>query len=591
MNETTDATSILLPLWRRKWLILFVGLIVGVASYFYYKHATRVYQSTTQVFLGASLEEQAPGEKVTSKGQTASVANQVAIINSIVIEQVRQELNKNDKALIHGSKVRAKSPEKSEFITITAEAHKATTAALLVNTTARAFIRRQHASRTRATERAIAIARRQQRRIEATSVAQAAPKTTTTTTTTGAAKTPAPVAKAPSTSSLLQAAALSSKINQLEASLAVAGAQQVRQAKPAGAVLLSPKPRKNAIFGFVVGIVLAAIAAYALGRFDRRLRSLPGIETAYGSQTLAGFPKVRRPIVRRDGEPAPSRFLIEPLRRLHTALQLGVTPDPRRSRASRTVLFVSADAGDGKSTLVADLALVQRDAGQRVAIVEANFRRPAQARMLGLDPSQGLAEVLTGKLTFAQAAQRVHPISPAELAAAPVGAPAPAPAPAWTETPAGAPAPAWTETPAGAPAPAWTAAPVATFVEAHDAGALLLLAGGGAVANPPALLGHPAMADLLHSVAEDFDYVLIDAPSPLEVSDVMPLLKLVDAIVVVARAGHTREMSAQRLVQLLGQSDVRPLGIVANCLPRREMDRYGFATGDGQSRTGKLIGR
>jgi tyrosine-protein kinase len=557
MNETTDATSILLPLWRRKWLILIVGLAVGAASYFYYKNASRVYQSTTQIYLGASLEEQAPGEKASAKGQTASIANQAAIINSIIVEEVRQELRKKGKAAISGSKLRAKSAEKSEFITITSEASKATTAALLVNTTARAFIRRQHAARARATERAIAIARRQLRRIEAASAPPAAPKTTTTTTTTtGAAKTPAPVvAKTPSTSSVLQAASLNSKINQLEASLGVAGAQQISRAKPLGATLLSPKPRKNAIFGFVVGIVLAAIAAYALGRFDRRLRSLAGIEGTYGLQTLASFPKVRRPIVHRDGEPSPSRFLVEPLRRLHTALQLGVTPDTTRSRASRTILFVSADAGDGKSTLAADLALVQRDAGERVAVLEANFRRPAQARLLGLDASQGLADVLGGKLTVAQAAQRVHPITPAELA------------------------------------PAEAAAPVATFVESREAGSLFLLAGGGSVANPPALLGHPAMAELLHSVAEDFDYVLIDAPSPLEVSDVMPLLKLVDAIVVVARAGHTREMSAQRLVQLLAQSDVRPLGIAANCLPRRELGRYGFATGDGRARTGKLMGR
>jgi polysaccharide biosynthesis transport protein len=566
MNETTDATSILLPLWRRKWLILIVGLVVGAASYFYYKHATRVYQSTTQIYLGASLEEQAPGEKTSTKGQAANVANQVAIINSIVIEQVRSELRKKNKSVLRGSKIRSKAPEKGEFITITAEAHKATTSVLLANTTARAFIRRQHASRTRATERAIAIARRQLRRIEAAS----APKTVSKPAATGTGKkTPAVETKAPSTSSVLQAASLNSKINQLEASLGVAGAQQIKPAKPTTAVLLSPKPRKNAIFGFIVGIVLAAIAAYVLGRFDRRLRTLAGIETAYGLPTLAGFPQVRRAIVRREGEPAPSRFLIEPLRRLHTALQLGVTPDPSRLRASRTVLFVSADAGDGKSTLVADLALVQRDAGERVAIVEANFRRPAQARLLGLDAAQGLAEVLTGKLTVAQASQRVRPISPAELAEAPAAPVAPA-------------------EPGG---PGGVVAPVATFTEPREAGSLFLLAGGGAVANPPALLGHPAMADLLHSAAEEYDYVLIDAPSPLEVSDVMPLLKLVDAIVVVARAGHTREMSAQRLVQLLAQSDAHAVGVAANCLPRREMSRYGFATGDGRSRTGKLMSR
>jgi Mrp family chromosome partitioning ATPase/capsular polysaccharide biosynthesis protein len=567
MNETSDATSILLPLWRRKWLILAVGIVVGVASYFYYKHATRVYQSTTQVYLGASTEEQAPGEKFSTKGQGAVVANQVQIINSIVIEQVRQAERKKDKALVRSATIRAKAPEKSEFITITVEAHTAKGAALLANATATAFIRRQHASRTRATERAIAITRRQLRRIEAASAPTAAPTKTTGEASSGEgttgkgeagkAKEAAPV-KTPSSSSVLQAAALSSKINQLEASLGVAGAQQIQRATPVKAVLLSPKPRKNAIFGFVIGLVLAAIAAYTLGRFDRRLRSLSSLESVFAVQTLAGFPKVRRPIVHRDGEPAPSRFLVEPLRRLHTSLQLAVTPDPRRSRASRTVLFVSADAGDGKSTLLADLALVARDSGERVVVVEANFRRPAQARLLGVDGAQGLAEVLTGKLTASQAMQRVQPIAPAELAE---------------------------------PPGAVSSAPTATIVQSLDTSSLFLLAGGGSVANPPALLGHAAMADLLRSLAEEFDYVLIDAPSPLEVSDAIPLLRLVDGVVIVARAAHTRETSAQRLVQLLAQSDVRPLGIAANCLRRGEMERFGFASGDGRSLTGRLMGR
>jgi Mrp family chromosome partitioning ATPase len=571
MNETSDATSILLPLWRRKWLILAVGIVVGVASYFYYKHATRVYQSTTQVYLGASTEEQAPGEKFSTKGQAAAVANQVQIINSIVIEQVRQAERKKDKALVRSAKIRAKAPEKSEFITITVEAHTAKGAALLANATATAFIRRQHASRTRATERAIAITRRQLRRIEAASVPKPAPTKTTGEASTGesttgkgetgkteAAKTKEAPVRTQSTSSVLQAAALSSKINQLEASLGVAGAQQIQRATPVKAVLLSPKPRKNAIFGFVIGLVLAAIAAYALGRFDRRLRSLSSLESVFAVQTLAGFPKVRRPIVRRDGEPAPSRFLVEPLRRLHTSLQLAVTPDPRRLRPSRTVLFVSADAGDGKSTLLADLALVARDSGERVVVVEANFRRPAQAQLLGVDGAQGLAEVLTGKLTAGQAMQRVQPIAPAELAE---------------------------------PPGAVSTAPVATLVQSREASSLFLLAGGGSVANPPALLGHAAMAELLRSLSDEFDYVLIDAPSPLEVSDVMPLLKLADGVVIVGRAGHTRETSAQRLVQLLAQSDVRPLGIAANCLRRGEMERFGFASGNGRSLTGRLMGR
>ncbi len=52
MNETTDATAIFAPLWKRKWLILAVGIVVAAATYVYYKHQPRIYGATTEVYLG-----------------------------------------------------------------------------------------------------------------------------------------------------------------------------------------------------------------------------------------------------------------------------------------------------------------------------------------------------------------------------------------------------------------------------------------------------------------------------------------------------------------------------------------------------------
>ena len=328
-------------------------------------------------------------------------------------------------------------------------------------------------------------------------------------------------------------------------------------AKLANAVLLSPKPRKNAIFGFVIGIVLAAIAAYLLTRFDRRLRSLANIEAVLHAQILAALPKVKRPIVHRDGQPSPSKLLLEPLRRLHNALQLGDMFKRGDGARSRAIAVISADPGDGKSTLVAALALVQRDAGLRVAVVDANLRRPLQAALLGMDGSRGLADVLEGTLALGEAVQSVRPISQ--------------------------------------PGPAGPAAAgsVATVIQARGAGSLDLLASGGSVVNPPALLASGMMAELLQSLAESYDFVLIDVPSPLEVSDAMSLLPLVDGIALVARVAHTREASAQRLVQLLASSSPAPvLGIVANCVARSDIERYGFSSPPRRGGwPGKLIGR
>ena len=351
--------------------------------------------------------------------------------------------------------------------------------------------------------------------------------------------------KTTSSASTLQQANLADKIGQLESSLTTfVGVQQVSPAR-AAPLPLSPDPKKNAIFGFVLGLLLAAIAAYALSRLDRRLRSLGEIEQVFQTEILVPLPTVRAPAVRPGGERAPARPLLEPLRRLHTTLQLGHTIDGARQSGPRVILFISADAGDGKSTIIANLARVQSDGGQRVAVIEANFRRPAQARLLDIEAPRGLADVLTGTLPMDAAMQTVA-----------------------SPTPLGA----------REEQPASTGGAVSTVVEPVNAGSLSALVSGGVVANPPALLAGEEMRTLLRSAAEEFDYVLIDAPPPLEVSDVMPLLALVDGIVIVARIGHTRRVSALRLAQLLGRTASAPvLGAVANCVSRRDVERYGFA--------------
>jgi polysaccharide biosynthesis transport protein len=531
MNETTDATAILAPIWRHKWMILIVALLVAAGSYFYYKRQPTTFQATTQLYLAAGSEEQF-SEKGASKSASISAGNQVAIINSIVVETTRRQLRKQhnrvDKAASRGV-VKAKSAEKSEFVTLTSEAQSARAAALLANSVAQTYIKRQRKQYEHGITAAMEIARRQLRRVEAPRV------------------TPGAKGKTPTVSAtnVIQGATLNSKINQLEAQLAVVQVQQVKPASQHTAILLAPLPKKNAIFGFVIGLVLASIAAFALSRFDRRLRSLADIEAVIQTQVLTALPKVGRPVVNRDGQPVPSKSLLEPLRRLHTTLQLGNVLERERQAPPRTVLFLSADAGDGKSTLVANLALVQREASERAAIVEADFRRPVQAKLLGLSAPRGLADALAGSASVMEAMQTV---------------PAPEPEPVSVQ-----------------PGPG---SPVATAVAVQPRGGVSVLVGSTTVANPPALMAGAAMAEVLRTVAEDFDRVLIDAPSPIEVSDVVPLLAAVDAIVIVARVGHTRETSAQRLVQLLMRTPSAPvIGVVANGVSRMDSEKYGISLG------------
>ena len=542
MNETTNASAILAPLWRRKWLILIVAIVAGVGSYLYYRREPPKYSASTEVYLGNGAEEQshlgASGASSGKKSAAGQSPTQAALIDSSIIkEAVHARLRKERKtpsvrAALKG-KVRAKAPQKSEFITIAGEARSPRGVALLVNTTAEVYVKRQNQHYRRGVLSAITLARRQLLQLEAGQIEHAGSKTK------GAKKAGS------GATATLQAATLANKINQLESNLTIAQVAQVDTATPKSATLTGPHPKSNAIFGFVIGLLLASFAAYLLGRLDKRMRSLAAIEAAFETQILTALPAVKRPIVRREERPAPAKTMREALWRLQTTLKVGSTLAPaqngvaehngvgaQHNGAPHVLLFVSADPGDGKSTLVAALALAQSEAGERVAVIEADFRRPVQGRLLRLDGQQGLADVLAGRLTIEEAMQEVDLVRPgAGVSAAPTTA-------------------------------------EGTTAVLEGAGSVSVLAGAGGVANPPALLARENMAELPRSLAEDYDFVLIDAPGPLQVSDAIPLLAAVDGVVVVARVGHTRETSAVRLTQFLRRTPCAPvLGVVANAVP------------------------
>jgi Mrp family chromosome partitioning ATPase/capsular polysaccharide biosynthesis protein len=527
MNDTTtDTARVFAPLWKRKWIILLVGIAVGVGTYFYYKHQPASYVAKTALYLGGTSEQgQTSGSNPGKALSGREIANQVELINSSIVGgPVHRKLRAEGNLPAVKAKAKATASPTASFIIITTEARTPRAAVALANAYALEYIARQKTNYFRNVKQQLANTRQQLRRIE---------------TPTGGGKK-----GGQSASSAIQQATLASKINALESQLSnFVGVQQVSPAK-ANPLPLSPKPKKSAIFGFVLGLLLAAVGAYVFSLFDRRLGSLSDVEGMFQAQVLTALPKVRSPTRRPNGERAPARPLLEPLRRLHTTLQLG--DGIGRNGPPRSIVFVSADPGDGRSTLIANLARVQRDAGARVAVIEADMRNPVLGRLLDVDSPHGLGDVLMGRAALDEAMREVAPSAP--------------------------------EVPAGGPDGAAPGGISTTVVAQRGTGSLSALLAGDAIDNPPALLASVQMADLLRAVSDVYEFVLIDAPPPLSVSDVMPLLPLVDGVILVARIGHTGTQAAQRLVQVLGRTTSAPLlGVVANCVAPKDLERYGFS--------------
>jgi Mrp family chromosome partitioning ATPase/capsular polysaccharide biosynthesis protein len=550
MNETTDATAIVAPLWRYKWLVLLVALLVAGGTYLYYNNRKPFYQLATQVNLANGVEEQGltpaavepppkrKGKKnaVVSPAAAAAAAINSQITHGIVVARLHS-LN-TPAALVATRGTFTAVGAEGALVTIVAQARTPLAAALLANTAADTFVTRENGNDQVGIRTALVTARSQ---LSAVELALATNPSATTRTSNG--RKGSGTSK---TSDILQEATLKTHINQLESQLGVTNVKQLALAHPQSAVAVATDPKKNATFAFFIGIFLASVAAYTLNAFDRRVRTLAGIESLFPARLLTALPSARHPIVHRDGQLRPANGLNEPLRRLQTALGLGGVLNGEPGGRPRSILFLSPDAADGKSTVAAGLALVQRDAGEHVSLIEADFRRPVQARLLDTALTGGLVEVLSGTLTLEEALQPVESAVNERRELAPAG----------------------------------PQVGVATVVKSRGTGTLSVLLGEQGVANPPALLAEPAMAALVRSAAEEFDHVLIDAPPPLMVSDVMPLLAAVDGIVLVARIGHTREASARRLIQLLTGMPTAPLlGVVANDVSRVDMKRYGLSPG------------
>ena len=173
----------------------------------------------------------------------------------------------------------------------------------------------------------------------------------------------------------------------------------------------SPLPRLS-VAG-VLALLAGGVLVLGIDYVDTRVRTRRDAEDAFGLPVIAQFPL--RTTREREADPLPvvsdpSGPTAEAFRSLRLSIQLapvwklsGQTPTRNgaagtaervgREGDPRTLLVTSSMTGDGKSTLVANLAASYAAAGERVLVVDCDFRRPAVSKLLGVGPGPGLRDL------------------------------------------------------------------------------------------------------------------------------------------------------------------------------------------------------
>lgn len=273
------------------------------------------------------------------------------------------------------------------------------------------------------------------------------------------------------------------------------------------------------IFSVLGGIVVA----FVLESLDTGLRSIAEIESITELPSLAIIPRARRPTADQASSLStaqrnisvltqPKSQFAESFRSLRTSLLLSTAGHP-----PKYLLFTSATPSEGKTTTASNLACVLAQSNQKVLIIDADLRRPNVHHRFGLNGRIGLTTVLTGATTLEDTVQPVPEVP--NLFVLPSG-------------------------------------PVPPF--------------------PTEMLGSEAMQLLLKRCGELYDFVVIDSPPILSVTDGVILARDSDAVVLVVRHGKSSKHVVRRARDLLVRSGAPITGVVLNAVDLKSPEYYGY---------------
>ncbi len=257
----------------------------------------------------------------------------------------------------------------------------------------------------------------------------------------------------------------------------------------------SPNYRLNLIVGAVVGLIAGIVVAFMSNYFDTSIKTLEDAERTLGLPVLGVIPQDAGLLILQGGDSPDA----EAYRILRTNIEL-----KRDLYKATTFAVVSANAGEGKTTTLSNLAYVCAQAGYSTLMVDADLRRPRLARYAEMKSEVGLSSYLSGA---------------AELKDV-------------------------------------------VFQTGHEN--LYMMPSGPVPVDPSGLIGSHRMQTMLSEVARRFDIVLIDSPPVLGVSDASLLVSKADATLMVLQPRKMPIKALLRAKMLVQNAGGQLMGIVMN---------------------------
>ncbi|MCD6388096.1 MAG: polysaccharide biosynthesis tyrosine autokinase [Desulfobulbaceae bacterium] len=280
------------------------------------------------------------------------------------------------------------------------------------------------------------------------------------------------------------------------------------------------KPQKARVLAMalVLGLMLGGGVALLRDTMDQKIHSTDEISAILDIPVLGSVPSMPpNETVSARGQKIwleSDSFSAEVYRTIRTAIFFGAPSD-----TTQTILVTSPDMGEGKSTLVSNLAIAMAQADQKTLILDADLRKHNQHNIFQVSNEVGLTSVVAGKTPLDQA------------------------------------------------------------IQSTDVDGLDLLVTGPVVQNPAEILNSAQFSQLLKDLSARYERIIIDSPPVIPVTDAHILTGLCDITLLVLRVESSTRKAARQARQTLLSVGANLLGVVANDVSKRSSG-YGYAYGD-----------
>ncbi|MQA29572.1 MAG: polysaccharide biosynthesis tyrosine autokinase [Luteitalea sp.] len=272
-----------------------------------------------------------------------------------------------------------------------------------------------------------------------------------------------------------------------------------------------PRKQRSLLLAALSGAVLAVGFAFFVDYLDTRLRSPEDFKKHLGLPFLGLVPLVPAEHLS-GGEPLINSGVPPTFAEAFRAVRTSVLFSSTEN-SPRTLMVTSTGPNEGKTTVAANLAIALAQAGQQVVLIDADLRRPRVHTVFGQPQEPGLSNVLTG-LTSAADALRTTNVS-----------------------------------------------------------GMWLLPAGSSVPNPADLLGSARFKTFLQALGKQCEWVIIDSPPVLAVTDASLIAHLSSGVLFVVGADKTNRHAAQAALERLDAARAPFLGGVLNLV---DLNRHAY---------------